>query len=68
MFFRDKRYLKYLGGVLYAILMSIYVAIVLNIAFGLPIWLMFIQVLISMVILTILGIIVFELIKVRTDL
>ena len=61
--FRDKKFLKYLGGVLYAIIISIYVAIVLNLAFMLPIWLMFIQVLISEVILASLGILLFDIIK-----
>ncbi|MFX1355928.1 MAG: QueT transporter family protein [Promethearchaeota archaeon] len=62
---RNKKYLKYLGGVLYSILISIYVAIVLNIAFALPIWFSFIQVLIAEVILASLGILLFDLIKKR---
>ena len=67
-FFRDKKLLKYLGGVLYAIMISIYVAIVLNFAFGLPIWLSFIQVLIAEVILATLGIVIFEIIKSRFNI
>ena len=63
--FRDKKYLKYLGGILYAIIISIYVAIVLNLAFMLPIWLMFVQVLITEVILASLGILLFDVIKKR---
>ena len=63
--FRDKKFLKYLGGVLYAIIISIYVAVVLNIAFMLPIWLMFVQVLIAEVILTSLGILLFDVIRNR---
>ena len=64
-FFRDKKFLKYLGGVLYAIIISIYVAIVLNLVFMLPIWLMFVQVLIAEVILASLGILLFDLIRNR---
>jgi len=67
-FFRDKKFLKYLGGVLYAIIISIYVAIVLNIAFGPPIWLSFIQVLIAEVILATIGIMLFDIIKIRLNL
>jgi len=65
--FRDKRFLKYLGGVLYAIIISIYVAVVLNIAFMLPIWLMFVQVLIAEVILASLGIFLFAIIRMRLE-
>jgi len=64
-FFRDKKILKYLGGILYAIIISIYVAIVLNLAFMLPIWLMFVQVLIAEVILASLGILLFDIIRIR---
>ncbi|MFX1493366.1 MAG: QueT transporter family protein [Promethearchaeota archaeon] len=67
-FLRDKKFLKYLGGVLYSILISIYVAIVLNYAFGLPILLMFVQVLIAELILAILGIFIFDIIKNRLNL
>ena len=62
-YFRNKGKLKYLGGVLYAIIISLYVAIILNLVLGLPIWLMFIQVLISEVILATLGIGLFDKIK-----
>ena len=62
-YFRNKGKLKYLGGVLYAIIISLYVAIILNLVLGLPIWLMFIQVLISEVILASLGIALFDKIK-----
>ena len=61
--FRDKKFLKYLGGVLYAIIISMYVAIVLNLIFMLPIWFMFVQVLIAEVILASLGILLFDIIK-----
>ncbi len=63
--FRDKKILKYLGGVLYAIIISIYVAIVLNLVFMLPIWFMFVQVLIAEVILASLGILLFDIIRNR---
>ena len=64
-FFRDKKFLKYLGGILYAIIISIYVAIVLNLVFMLPIWLMFVQVLIAEAILASLGILLFDIIRIR---
>ena len=67
-FFRDKKLLKYLGGVLYAIMISIYVALILNYVFSLPIWLSFIQVLIAEVILATLGIVIFEIIKSRFNI
>lgn len=66
--FRDKRYLKYLGGLLYAIIISIYVAIILYIAFSLPILLNFFYVLIPEVILATLGIILFDIIKKRFNI
>ena len=62
-YFKDKGVLKFLGGILYALIMSLYVAFVLNFVLSLPIMLMFIQVLIPEVILTTLGIILFENIK-----
>jgi len=62
-YFKDKRILKYLGGILYAIIISFYVAVILYIVLLLPLWLMFIQVLIAEVILVTLGIILFEGIK-----
>ena len=62
-YFKDKRILKYLGGILYAIIISFYVAVILYIVLLLPLWLMFIQVLIAEVILATLGIILFEGIK-----
>jgi uncharacterized membrane protein len=67
-FLRNRKFLKYLGGVLYAIIISIYVAIVLNYAFGLPIWLMFVQVLIAEIILATLGILLFDSIQMRLKL
>ncbi len=65
---RDRKILKYLGGVIYAYIISLYVAIVLNIAFGLPFWLSLIQVLVSEVILATLGIIIFDIIKIRLNM
>ena len=62
-YFKDKRILKYLGGILYAIIISFYVAVILYIVLLLPLWLMFIQVLIAEVILATLGIMIFEGIK-----
>lgn len=62
-YFRNSNYLKYLGGFLYASIISLYFAIILNKILKLPIWLMFIQILISEVILGSLGIILFEIIK-----
>ena len=62
-YFRDKKYLKFLGGFLYALIISLYVAIILNLVLSLPIWLMFIQVLIAEVILAELSIILFEFVK-----
>jgi len=62
---RDKRFLKYLGGLLYAIIISIYVAIILYIVLTLPIMLNFFYVLVPEVILATLGIILFDLIKKR---
>ncbi|KKM63299.1 hypothetical protein LCGC14_1512880 [marine sediment metagenome] len=67
-FFRDRGLLKYLGGFLYAIIISIYVAIILYIVLGLPIWLNFIYVLIPEVILATLGIILFDIIKKNLNL
>lgn len=65
---KDRKILKYLGGIAYAYIISIYVAIVLNISFGLPIWLNLIQVLIAEVILTTLGILLFDIIRIRLNM
>jgi len=67
-YFRKKRYLIYLGGILYAIIISIYVAVILYIVLSLPIWLNFIYVLISEVILATLGIFLFDIIKNKVNL
>jgi len=58
--FRECKYLKYLGGVLYAFIISVYVAWLLNFVLGLPFPLMLIQVLISEIILATLGIVLFN--------
>jgi uncharacterized membrane protein len=65
---RDKKYLKYLGGLLYAIIISIYVAIILNIVFSVPIILNFLYVLVPEVILATLGILLFDIIKKRFNI
>lgn len=65
--FRNKRILKYLGGVLYAIIISLYVAILLYYVAFVPIWISFLQVLISEVILASLGIFLFTIIKARLE-
>jgi len=62
-FFHDKKYLKYLGGLLYAVIISIYVAVILYIVNSWPIWISFVYVLISEVILATLGIVLFDIIK-----
>ena len=67
-YFRKKGKLKYLGGILYAIIISLYVAIILNLVLGLPIWLMFIQVFISEAILASLGIALFDKIKTMLEI
>lgn len=60
---RNYRYAQYIGGILYAIIISVYVALILNLVLGLPIWLMFLQVLISEIILATMGILIFNSIK-----
>ena len=57
---REKKYLKYVGGLVYSILISLYVAIILNIVIGLPIPLMFVQVFISEIVLATAGIKLFN--------
>jgi uncharacterized membrane protein len=65
---RERKYLKYVGGVIYAVIISLSVALILNIVVGLPFLLMFIQVLISEVILATLGIVLFSYIEGQIDL
>ncbi len=57
---RERQYFKYIGGILYAIIISLYVAWILNFVLGLPFWLMFGQVLISEIILATIGIFIFD--------
>jgi hypothetical protein len=58
--FRGSSKLRYLGAILYANIISLYVAIILYISIGIqPVWLSFIKVLFSEVILAILGVAVF---------
>jgi hypothetical protein len=66
--FRNRKILKYLGGIMYSIIIALYVALVLNFTFGLFIWLVFAQVLISEVILSSLGILLFDIIRTRMQL
>jgi len=66
--FRNKKFLKYLGGVLYSIIISIYVATILYVSYGLPVWLNLFYVFISEVILATLGIFLFDIIKSRFNL
>jgi len=66
--FRNRKRLKYLGGFLYAVIISVYVAIIINVVLGLPLWLIFIQVLVSETILATLGIKLFEIINNRMEI
>jgi len=66
--FRNKKRLKYLGGIIYAMIISLYVAIIINFVLQLPIWLIFIQVLVSEVILASLGIFLFDYIRKKIEL
>jgi len=61
--FRERKYLQYFGGFLYAFIISVYVACILNFILGLSFSLMLIQVFISEIILTTLGISIFNYIK-----
>ena len=58
--FRKHKYLKYIGGILYAFIISVYVAWLLNVVLGLPFLVMFVQVFISEAILATLGIYIFN--------
>lgn len=64
---KEKKFMRYIGGLLYAVIISLYVAWALNFAFGLLFELMFIQVLIAEVILASLGIYIFSIIEKRWD-
>jgi hypothetical protein len=59
--FRGSPKLKYLGAVLYANIISLYVAIILFLSIGIqPVWLTFIKVLFSEVILSVSGVAIFS--------
>lgn len=65
---KEKKFMRYIGGLLYAVIISAYVAWALNFAFGLPFELMFIQVLIAEAILASLGIYIFSIIENRVEI
>lgn len=60
---RHRKYMKYIGGLLYAFIISVYVAWLLNFVLSLNFLIMFIQVFISESILASLGILLFNLIE-----
>lgn len=57
---RERKHLKYVGGILYAFIIASYVAFELSFLLGLPFWLMFLQVFIAEVILASTGIFLFS--------
>lgn len=59
--FRERPKLKYLGAILYSNLISLYVAIILYLSIGIqPVWLSFVKVLFSEVILSVSGVAIFS--------
>ena len=67
--FRGSPKLKYLGAVLYANIISLYVAIILYLSIGIqPVWLSFIKILFSEVILAVSGVAVFSYINHRYNI
>jgi len=66
--FRNKKILKFVGGILYAVIISLYVGIILNIVFGLPWYIMFVQVVIAEIVLATLGIIIFDYVRIQLNL
>jgi len=60
---RNKKYLKYVGGMLYAFIISLGVGLELFLILGLPFLLMVIQVFIPEIILSSIGILIFTRIK-----
>jgi uncharacterized membrane protein len=58
--FRGIPRLKYFGAVLYANIISLYVAIIVYLTYNAPVWLTFIQVLFSEVILAVSGVAIFS--------
>lgn len=67
-YFRKNKILKFVGGLLYSIIISLYVGIILEIAFGLLWYIMFVQVLISEIILATIGIIIFDYVGIQMNL
>ena len=58
--FRGSPKLKYFGAILYANIISLYVAIIFYLVTNAPVWLTFIQVLFSEVILAVSGVAIFS--------
>lgn len=67
-YFRDKKVLKFVGGVLYALIISLYVGLILDYAFGLVWYIMFAQVLVSEIVLATTGIIIFDYVGIQMNL
>ncbi len=67
-FFREKKYLKFAGGILYSLIISLYVSIILDLVLNLPWFIMVWQVAISEIVLATLGIIIFDYIKIQMNL
>ena len=66
--FRERKYLKFVGGILYALIISLYVGIILDLILGLPWYIMFVQVLISEIVLVTLGIVIFDYVGIQMNL
>mgnify|MGYP006283078489 CR=1 FL=1 len=64
---RNKKYLKYLGGILYASIISLYVSAILWYILNIPFFISYIQVFISEIILAEVGIFLFDGIKMRLE-
>ena len=64
---KKRRVFRFIGGILYAIIISLYVAWLLNYVLGLPFLLNFLYVFISEAILATLGIYIFSIIEKRVD-
>lgn len=61
--FRNWKMLKYLGATLYACIISLYVAWIIEFSFAVPFWITFVQVLIAEEILACLGVFLFTIVK-----
>ena len=66
--FRERKYLKFVGGILYSLIISLYVGIILDLVLGLPWYIMFVQVLISEIVLVTLGIVIFDYVGIKMNL